>query len=248
MSQNRFFIIGAQRSGSTYLYTVLDEHPEICLAKPLWPEPKYFLNDDEYSKGIIFYEKKYFQPNSHTKVFGEKSTSYFELEHVAQRIKKHYPESKIIIILRNPVTRALSNYFYSVKNGFENRKLTEVFINKKPAPRNPENVSVSPFNYLSRGEYLHYIRNYLQYFELHKVLVLIMEKTLGAKKEIQKVYRFLNVDPYFTPSSILEKINSTKINLSKIDNVVTVKLKEHFKPHIASLESFLEINLDIWRS
>ena len=43
MSDNQFFIVGAQRSGSTYLYNLLDGHPDVCMAKHVRPEPKYFL-------------------------------------------------------------------------------------------------------------------------------------------------------------------------------------------------------------
>jgi len=45
MKENKehFFVVGAQRSGTTYLYNVLDEHPQIFMAKPVRPEPKFFF-------------------------------------------------------------------------------------------------------------------------------------------------------------------------------------------------------------
>ena len=99
-----FFIIGAQRGGTTYLYRVLDDHPEIYMAKPLKPEPKYFLSQD-CQKNLDSYEKKYFDDAPRgTKIFGEKSTSYYENTSVAKRIKTAYPKSKIILILRNTKT------------------------------------------------------------------------------------------------------------------------------------------------
>ena len=55
-----FFIIGAQRSGTTYLYHLLDEHPEICMARPLRPEPKFFLKNELYARGLEYYETCYF--------------------------------------------------------------------------------------------------------------------------------------------------------------------------------------------
>ncbi|MEZ9601590.1 sulfotransferase, partial [Vibrio sp. 10N.286.46.A8] len=42
---NQFFIVGAQRSSTTWLYKMLQQHPEIKMAEPVKPEPKYFLND-----------------------------------------------------------------------------------------------------------------------------------------------------------------------------------------------------------
>ena len=83
---NRFFcIIGAQRSGSTYLYQVLDEHPEITMARPLRPEPKFFLDVAAWKKGREHYLARHFSDASPSAILGEKSTSYYERPVVAPR-------------------------------------------------------------------------------------------------------------------------------------------------------------------
>jgi hypothetical protein len=46
-----FIIAGAQRSGTTFLYNLCDDHPDIYMAKPCFPEPKFFHVDDEFDKG-----------------------------------------------------------------------------------------------------------------------------------------------------------------------------------------------------
>ena len=60
---NHFFIVGAQRCGTTYLYNLLDEHPEIEMAKPVKPEPKFFMKDDLFEKGLDFYKEKLGRPH-----------------------------------------------------------------------------------------------------------------------------------------------------------------------------------------
>ena len=106
-----FFIVGAQRTGTTYLYNHLQNHPSICMLEPLQPEPKYYLqplskiDKSEYLK--LFNNKK------RSKALGEKATTYIESKTTALKIKKHFPDGKIIICLRDPVERALSNYFFS---------------------------------------------------------------------------------------------------------------------------------------
>ena len=60
MNLPTFLIGGSPRAGTTFLYEVLDEHPDIFLAKPRNPEPKFFLIDDEYQKGLPYYSHKYF--------------------------------------------------------------------------------------------------------------------------------------------------------------------------------------------
>src|SRR5699024_6997393 len=57
----QFFIVGAQRSGTTWLYKMLDQHPEVAMAKPMRPEPKYFLRDDATTRPLAQYEKTYYE-------------------------------------------------------------------------------------------------------------------------------------------------------------------------------------------
>ena len=153
-------IVGAQRAGSTYLLKVLGEHPEISIQRPTQPEPKFFFVEDEYEKGIEYYERKFFSHGKEKDVWVEKSVSYYEegTGTVARRIKEAYPNCRILFILRDPTQRALSNYFYSRKNGLEDRTLKEVFLDEIPPNKNPLGTSVSPFNYMRRGEYEKFIK------------------------------------------------------------------------------------------
>ena len=57
---DHFVIVGAQRSGTTYLYGLLDEHPEIEMARPVRPEPKFFLDYERYALGRDAYEAQLF--------------------------------------------------------------------------------------------------------------------------------------------------------------------------------------------
>ena len=60
LEKPNFLIAGAPRSGTGYVYHILDVHPDIYMAKPEKPEPKFFLVDEEYNKGIEYYLEKYF--------------------------------------------------------------------------------------------------------------------------------------------------------------------------------------------
>ena len=62
-----FIIGGAPRSGTSWLYQVLDMHPEIHMAKPIKPEPKFFLIDKLYEKGIEYYAKTWFPDSIRSK-------------------------------------------------------------------------------------------------------------------------------------------------------------------------------------
>src|SRR5262245_35557105 len=55
-----FLIAGAPRSGTTWLYHLLDRHPQIYMARPVRPEPKFFLVDELYDRGWQFYVDTWF--------------------------------------------------------------------------------------------------------------------------------------------------------------------------------------------
>src|SRR4029079_12698346 len=95
---DHFVIVGAQRCGSTYLYQLLDENPEFKRAKPLRPEPKFFLDDDKYRLGHDYYEAHFFSEPG-IRVRGEKSTSYIESAIAVQRITSMLPNASIVVVL-----------------------------------------------------------------------------------------------------------------------------------------------------
>jgi hypothetical protein len=88
-----FFLVGAQRSGTIYLYHVLNEHPDIEMAVPIKPEPKFFLAPNSMELGVEHYEATFFKGKPGASIRGEKSTSYIESEAAAGRIAAAFPDS-----------------------------------------------------------------------------------------------------------------------------------------------------------
>ena len=247
MTHERFFIIGAQRSGTTYLSTVLDEHPAVLMARPFKPEPKALLSPFYDRFHIQEYHGKFFGNDNAHQIYGEKSTSYYEIENVPSRIITHFPKASLIIILRNPVHRALSNFAFSTSNGFETRSLRDVFITKKPKPKIRSYVSVDPFDYLERGLYSRFINRYIKVFGEKKLKILIMEKFIGNQEKISDLYHFLGVTPAFTPKIINEKINAGEIAGADIDEEVKIRLFRYYRKELSALESMFNLDLEVWR-
>jgi hypothetical protein len=205
-----FFIAGAQRSGTTYLYHQCAEHPQIEMALPIRPEPKYFIqhwNADETPENYV---DRYFGHKAGATIYGEKSTSYIEVESAAQRIAQLIPDAKIVFVLRNPVDRAISNYRFSVKHGVEQASLAEAIYHEETRRHNydPRKISVSPFAYLQRGRYIDYIRMYERYFDPAQIHIVMYEQMTHDVSVIQKLYAFLGVDTQFLPPSHSEIVNA----------------------------------------
>ena len=206
-----FFIAGAQRCGTTYLHHLLAQHPHIDMAEPVRPEPKFFLKDELYAKGLDYYQKTYFANATGAPVRGEKSTSYIEYEKVAARIAQCLPSARILFILRNPIERAISNYRFSTMHGLETLSLEDAFWQESERSANFDaaKVSVSPFAYLQRGRYMDYIERYLPYFPRNQIMVLLFEQIRASARPLASVYEFLGVDTKFIPHGVGHAVNAS---------------------------------------
>ncbi|NOH04655.1 MAG: sulfotransferase [Chloroflexi bacterium] len=230
MAIEHFFIAGAQRSGTTYLYRLCAEHPQVEMAHPVKPEPKFFITDVLFEKGIDYYETNFFFGKSETKIRGEKSTSYIEIETAANRISRFLPSSKIVFILRDPLERAVSNYWFSVKNGFESLSIEQAFMREEERLQNYDKtkVSVSPYAYLRRGRYIDYIEMYEKYFRAGQIYILLYEDLINSVQPLRDLYAFLGVDVNYEPKSLNTIINA---NEEKPDKVLDPSLRRYLREY-----------------
>ncbi|MFB6258224.1 MAG: sulfotransferase [Flavobacteriales bacterium] len=240
-------IIGAQRSGTTYLYHVMNAHPSVRMAEPVWPEPKFFLDAEKLKGGREGYEKELFGELDEGLIPGEKSTSYIEFPTVAERIHTLFPDARLIALLRDPVERALSNYWFSRKQGLEPRSLKDVFIEGTPPPFLESEVSVDPFDYLGRGEYAMQLRPFWESFGNDRVHVLIHEEFTGREEALRELYRSLGLDEVPVPDLGKESLNQGERKEDPDEAEVRDFLREYYEEAIKALEKALGRNLDVWK-
>lgn len=243
------FIIGAQRAGTTYLYHLLQNHPQVTMAQPVRPEPKFFLDNDLFHLGRTYYEKKYFGTRStETRCLGEKSTSYIESTLAAERIAKFYPDARILVVLRNPVFRAYSNYLFSLQHGLEQLSFEQAITAESKRLREATyNTSVNPFAYRQRGYYIDYIEKYLKIYSRKQLGILIFEELVDNLAEFQALYRWLGIDDTFIPDVIHQTYNPAE--LQKEDQTPVFRnLAIDYKDSLERLEKFLGRKIDVWRN
>jgi len=120
LKRPNFFIIGAQKSGTTALCEYLAAHPDICISR--LKEPHYF-SDEFNSIYSIDTLEKYLGLFSHCEkniaVVGEASTGYLQSEIALKNIYNYNPDSKIIVMLRNPLDLVISLHSHLVFYGHE---------------------------------------------------------------------------------------------------------------------------------
>lgn len=251
-NQDQFILVpGAQRSGSTYLYHLLDSHPAIQMAKPVKPEPKFFLNDKLYRRGKEFYLNKFFCKTEacDLQYFGEKSTSYIEHDFIPSRVKTFFPNAKVLIIIRNPVHRAISNYKFSYMNGIETRGLKEVFLDGISPPMSLGNFSVSPFDYEQRSFYSCFLPAYIEAFR-DNLKVVIFEELIASCTVRDDIADFLNIDnSLFQDQKKIERNSSTSVIPNNSNEYLYVEefLYKRFNQEIDRLEQILSKDLSIWK-
>lgn len=246
----QFFVVGAQRSGTTWLYHMLDQHPQIVMAKPMRPEPKYFLRENFCATGLPHYERTYYSRRNGV-ACGEKSTSYIESRTAAERIAAAYGEAHILFLLRDPIDRAVSNFRFSKRLGFETASLAEALTHEDERRENYDrnSVSASPFAYLRRGEYARYLQMYKEYFLPHRLHAFLTERLVGNTEGIRQVYAVLGVDTTFIPSGIGAVVNSADDEAAPVvTGPLLRRLQERFASSNEILTSEFGLDLSCWRN
>lgn len=176
MNFNLHFIgIGAQKAGTTTLHHLLAQHPQVFL--PSIKETHYFSLF--YDKGAAWYEHQFVEskPNQYC---GEITPYYLFHPQAPERIFNFNPHVKIIILLRNPVKRAISQYYHSFRLGFESLDIEAAFkaerlrLNGAEAQLlngNTRHLSHQEHSYLSRSRYDEQIIRYQHYFNQDQIIV-----------------------------------------------------------------------------
>ncbi len=243
-----FFIIGAQRSGTTYLYSLLDSHPEIEMARPLRPEPKFFLDDSRFDQGVVVYERAYFRQKPGARLLGEKSTSYMEHEKAARRIAAIFPAAKIIALLRDPVERAISNYYFSVENGLETLNMDQAFRREAERATQATTASVSPFAYLARGRYADYLEVYERFFPREQLIILLTEQFTGSLEAYRSLCERLGVSNDYVPPELHSRFNETGLPHAVPSPNLAKYLYDYYEPANMRLAARYDLDLRCWPS
>jgi tetratricopeptide (TPR) repeat protein len=236
----KFIIIGSQRCGTTSLYTYLAEHPQILT--PIKKEMDFF--SWHFHRGIDWYLAHFPpMPPGEQFVTGEASPSYFDSREAPERLYSACPEAKLIVLLRNPVDRAIS-HFYRLKGlNWEGRSLDRAISDEiERLNQNPEYIiGEEPGNYLARGRYIEFIKNWLAFFPQEQLLILKSEDLYaGAATTVNHVLAFLELPEY----QLSEYQNANPGAYQRVNESVRELLSDYFKPYNQELEEYLGRRFD----
>jgi hypothetical protein len=195
-----FFILGAAKAGTTTLFDLLSQHPQIFLSFD--KEPMFFSRDDYYGNGLDWYSKTYFKGGEEHPVRGEASPHYlYWSEKVSFRIHEAYGDNsvKFIVMLRNPIQRAYSWYWNMVSDGREELSFLDALKNEDQRIKdNWEQLKYfgsMRYGYFRGGCYAEQLQYFLQDFSKEQFHFILQEDLIQDQKGVlKKVFQFLDVE------------------------------------------------------
>jgi hypothetical protein len=243
-----FIIIGAQKAGSTFLYSVLSQHSNVI--RPNFKEAHFFDRDENYHKGINSYYLNFpiFYKYSKQDITFEATPDYLFYPKCAERIRKDLGEIKMIIVLRDPVERAFSSWnmhhnLFSRKDKYKDLVDKRSFEDaiKEELARGLDYLDI--YSYVFKGVYVNQIRNFLKYHSRENLLIIENE---DLKNDFQNTLNLI------TDFLGLKKLKVETLNkndslfwdnkseyLSKPSPDISRTLQEFYYPYNKELEEFL---------
>ena len=216
-----FLIVGVQKAGTTSIYNYLQEHPQVYMS--LVKETNFLEKDwenmppEQQNKNGIVTLEKYSELFANVKAeiaIGEASPNYlFHYESSAARIKKYVPDAKLIVVLRNPVERAYSDYLMHRRDAIGYRSLSEQI----------KHSSHKSF-VLRKGFYYVPLKYYFDQFGQEQVKVFFYDDLCeNPQNFMRSMYQYLGVDDNFLPNTA-RKAQVAKIPKNKtINNLLNRK-------------------------
>jgi len=196
------FVIGAAKSGTTSLYSILMRHPEVFMSKP--KATRFFISEKRYSNGLDWYLHTYFAGAEQYPIRGEATPSYLAQAYKsAPRIRETIPgdQTKFIAIFRNPVDRAYSHYWYNrnTKQGVENLSFEDALAMEETLEERSA-ISGKRYsrtqNYFKNGQYSLCLGEYFKYFKQDQFLFLLFEDLFKEQfhATAARLTEFLNIE------------------------------------------------------
>jgi Sulfotransferase domain len=196
-----FIIIGGQKCGSTFIQSIISEHPDVFMP---YDEQAYFEDawNNQGEKDKLLSE---LNRSDGEKKIGIKRPSYLSKKECPSRIKSEVGTPKIIVILRNPIERIISAYYHYMV--YESLPVEEInlglknLIDLKYEAQFARSSEILKFSFYTES-----LLNYIQEFGRENILILLHDDLRNERKNIvEKCYDFLGIDNSFHPEKSISR-------------------------------------------
>ncbi len=233
-----FLVAGGVKCGTYSLWKYLEQHPSVVVS--YGKEPGYFNRPTQSYPDHKWYEKQFrvFDNRQSTDILaiGEFTPSY-SFSPCIERIHEYNPNMKIILMVRNPVRRAISQYHMYVDKEQERRPIRQALFDDDGEPH----IS---YAYLTRGRYHEQLVLLYDHFRAEQILVQRVEDLSSEPEEVmQNITNFLGISPLSNSKYV--KYNAGSY-LKDIDPPLLLELQNYFAPYNAKLHNDFGIRVDDW--
>lgn len=248
-------IIGARKAGTRALLVYLNLHPDIITHGE---ELHFFDEDDFYNQSLEAYRRK--MPFSFkNQITIEKTPSYFTTPEVPERVYRMNSTIKLLLILRDPVERAISDYTQVALSKLKKHKHVDTFEEKVLEKDGSINRS---YKGISRSVYHRHMARWLEFFKLSQIHIVDgenlvadpyseiyqVEEFLGIEHKIKEDYFYFNKSKgfYCVHTEVLQKCLSESKGREhpEIDPKVLKKLRGFFRPKNQKLFKMINREFD----
>lgn len=246
-----FFIVGAPRCGTTFMYEYLNRHPQIYMSPT--KEPQYFANDldsGSYLDSVTFMRDReqyldLFRDAQPDQITGEASTWYLYSKDAARNIKMANADARIIIMLRDPVDMLYSLHGRRVYGGSEDLTDFEEALaaegDRKLGRRIPPRArNIEALFYRDVGRYSEQVKRYLETFGPERVHIIIFEEfRADPSAAYRQTLEFLGVDSTFKPDLHVvnegverRSVRAQRLRLAPVMVMFSRRVPKRIRPHV----------------
>src|SRR5262245_22975253 len=187
------FLIGAMKAGTSSLHAYLRNHRHIFMCPQ---RSEFFAKERVWSRGEDWYLTLFAAAESES-VIGEKSTVYSKIPlfpGVPERIAKFNPEARFIYIMRDPVERTISQYWFHIQFCGERRDMLTA-IREDP-------------QYTDTSNYAMQLAPYVELFGPDRIATLTLEElSKNTPNVMRRLFTWLGVNASFVPPNLEQREN-----------------------------------------
>lgn len=237
-----FLIIGAQKAGTTSLFNYINEYAQNFIS----PKTKelYFFSEN-YNKGIPWYKAHFPLKTKNGYLTGEATPDYLYYHKCAKRIHENYPDLKIIVLLRNPIDRAYSQYNFQ-RNSNKTKAYNPLSFEEAIKDEQTQTITEEfTYNYkyrsyLKRGHYYEQLKKWLEYYPEEQFMFIESEDFYNnTESYLGEVFNFLGLK-FKKDINLNLKAQNKTVYSKRIKSDTRAYLRNYFRPHNEKLYSLLQ--------
>jgi sulfotransferase family protein len=236
-------VLGAMRCGTGSLHRALRRHPDVHAS----PRKEIRFFDLRFAKGEAWYRRHFpteHEARAHEETFGrrlligESTPGYLFHPLAPARLKEMLPDAKLVVLVRDPIARAVSHYRLARRKRWEALSLEEALDREPERLAGTEDWSVAHRrqSYVARGLYAEQLDRWLEHFPTEQILVCTSEELFAEPDcTFGQICRFIGADP--VPSGQVEWVQRSP--RSTVPPEIRARLEKQFAEPNARLYRLL---------